>query len=133
MATTKRESTSARPRAARTAAAQAVQDAYVPFEDCTVLKHPVLGAICNLATVAVGVYGAIHLAAYIGVATLIMSGSTFLAMLVAIVATLVGMIQALQAGAYIGRYISTGQFNVDYARAKSTVIGWFSRKEAQHV
>jgi hypothetical protein len=132
MATTKRETTS-RPRSARAATAQIIEDAYRPIDDAVVLKYPILGALMNIATVAVGVYSAIHIAAYIGVAALIMSGSAFLGMLVALLASLVGIIQALQAGAYIGRYMSTGQFTVDWHNAKSTVRGWFTRKEVSHV
>lgn len=134
---TKREA----PRSAKTRTARAVEDfvdveakfAEAHIEACRA-EHPLAGAVVNLITSAVGIYAGVQASAYIGFAALVMTGSAFLGMLIAFIACVVSMIQALRAGAAAGKYISTGQFEHDYQRAKGWVKGLFTKQpEIQNV
>jgi hypothetical protein len=127
------------PRTRKTAVAQAIApEDYVPFLDAEVLKHPVIGAVANLAMSALGIYSGMLLAVYLGTAAMLLSGSALLGLLITFFVGFIGVLQALRAGAWISRYMATGQFEVDYARAKHTVRSWIQRldrneMEVQHV
>ena len=94
------------------------------FEEFGVLKYPLAGAVVNLDVTRFGVYGGDVTAAWLGLGALILSGSGFLSMVIAIVSGLVFAIHAFRAGAAAGKYVATGQFEDDYQRAKS----WLSSK-----
>lgn len=94
------------------------------FEEFGQIKYPFAGVLVNLVTSAFGIYAGMHTAAWIGVAALLVTGSTFLGMLTAFIAGFIFAIQSLRAGAYVGKYVATGEFEEHYQQAR----GWISDK-----
>ena len=119
---------------AKTAINQTIDDVYEGFDyESLAARYPTAGVIVNLATSAFGVYSGLQVAGYIAFAALLMTGSAFIAFIVGLFSAVVAIVYSLRAGAMAGRWIATGQFEYDYQRAKSTVLGWFKKDEVQHV
>lgn len=105
------------------------------FNEAFAIKHPWLGTIANLVTFAFGAYTGVQAAMWLGFMVTVMTTSAFLGGLITFLVALVSIVQSLRAGAAVGRYVSTGQFEEDYQSAKTWVSGklsWFGRtpKEA---
>jgi hypothetical protein len=94
------------------------------FAEFGVLKYPVAGAIVNIVTTCLGFYAGLQVAAWVGVAALLMTGSMFIGMLVGFIGAFFAAVQALRMGAAVGSYIATGKFEDHYQSAK----GWLAER-----
>lgn len=105
------------------------------FGEALAIKYPWLGTIANLSVFALGAYSGVQVAMWLGLLATVMTTSAFLGGLITFLVALISIIQSLRAGAAVGRYVSTGQFEEDYQSAKTWVsskLSWFGRtaKEA---
>lgn len=91
-----------------------------------VVPYPLWGAVTNIAVSAFGVYGAIQVATWLGVGALLFTGSTFIAMTIALLAAFVLCLDALRIGSICARYVATGKFESDYQRSKAWLSDKFS-------
>jgi hypothetical protein len=94
------------------------------FAEFGVLKYPIAGAIVNVVTTCLGFYAGMHVAAWIGIAAILTTGSAFLGMVIAFIGGFIAVIQALRMGAVAGSYIATGKFEDDYQSVK----GWLTKR-----
>lgn len=100
------------------------------FSEAFAIKYPWLGVIVNLSVFALGAYSGVQVAMWLGLMVTVMTTSAFLGGLVTFLVALTTIIQSLRAGAAVGRYVSTGQFEDDYQSAKdwvSSKLSWFGR------
>lgn len=96
------------------------------FNEALAIKYPWLGTIANLSVFALGAYSGVQVAMWLGLLATVMTTSAFLGGLITFLVALVSIIQSLRAGAAVGRYVSTGQFEEDYQLAKTWVSGKLS-------
>lgn len=101
------------------------------FGEALAIKYPWLGTIANLSVFALGAYSGVQVAMWLGLLATVMTTSAFLGGLITFLIALVSIIQSLRAGAAVGRYVSTGQFEEDYQDAKAWVsskLSFFKRE-----
>lgn len=101
------------------------------FNEALAIKYPWLGTIVNLTTFAFGAYSGVQVAMWLGLMTTVLTTSAFLGGLITFLIALISIIQSLRAGAVVGRYVSTGQFEEDYQDAKAWVsskLSFFKRE-----
>lgn len=104
------------------------------FSEALAIKYPWLGTIANLSVFALGAYSGVQVAMWLGLLATVMTTSAFLGGLITFLIALVSIIQSLRAGAAVGRYVSTGQFEEDYQDAKAWVsskLSFFKRNTAE--
>lgn len=94
------------------------------FGDALAIKYPWLGVIVNLSVFAFGAYTGVQVAMWLGLMATVLTTSAFLGGLITFIVALISIVQSLRAGAAVGRYVSTGQFEDDYQSAKT----WVSSK-----
>lgn len=91
-------------------------------------KRMLISFIVNVAICAVGSYAAGCIAGALGVAAMLLSGSTFLAYCVYFIVIIAGIVASMLAGSKVAQYIAFGKVDQDYARAKSWISSKFGRK-----
>lgn len=95
-------------------------------------KYPVAGFIVNLAVSTLGLMAAYHVAIALFIGTILYTGSLFFAFLLAMLAAVIGAIQALRLGVKVAWYVASGRFETDYQNAKNWLTGKFRRNQTGH-
>ena len=86
--------------------------------------------VSTIASLGAGVltgYSAIQLASYLVVGAAVLTGSAFIAYLIAIIATIGAVYMSLVAVSKTFVYMASGQLEHDLSRAKTYVNGFFAR------
>lgn len=104
------------------AAFAAFQHAMDPRIDAS--KRTVVAIVASCATYALGAVSGVYVAAWLSSLVLSVSGLMFLAVVVEVMVMLMALIASMLAGAYVARWVSTGQAIDDLAAAKQ----WVKRK-----
>lgn len=97
------------------------------------IKHPWLGLLAQLGTIAIGFSASIIVAS--AIANLVVAGTTSM-VVVGIALALYyfigfcGCILSFRAASYVGDYVANGKFEAHYQDAKSWVKGLFKSEEA---
>lgn len=88
------------------------------------------GTVAQIVVSALGSISAIQFSGYIALGVLMLSGSSFLSMLIAILVAVAGIVAALYAGSKVGVYVCSGGVERDLGRAKNFITGFFKKVEA---
>lgn len=91
-------------------------------------KRLIVSFIANVAVCAVGSYAAGCVAGALGVAAMLLTGSTFLAYCIYFIVMIAGIVASMLAGSKVAQYIALGKVDQDYARAKSWIASKIGRK-----
>lgn len=86
----------------------------------------------TLVSVVGGIY-AVQLSGYIALGVLMLSGSSFLAMLISIIAAIVGIVTVLIAGSKAGAFVASGGMERSIKSAGDFVRGFFKKSAASSV
>lgn len=89
----------------------------------------IAGTVVQLITAVLGGYSAIQFSGYVALGVLMLSGSSFLSMLIAIIAAAIGIVAALFAASRAGAYVATGGVERDLKRVGNFFAGFFKKSE----